>query len=152
MHLLRKFWALEPADRRLILQIVIVLPLTALGLHVFGFKRTQAGLCRWGRVPQAPPDDEASRVRRARQWMRYVKRNGPYRGNCLSRSLVLWWLLRRQGIETELRIGTRLDDGRFHAHAWVEKRGQALIGGGRARARLSPFEQNFTRHIGPSTE
>ena len=82
MHLLRKFCALEPADRRLLLQIITVLPLTALGLRVFGFRRTQAWLSCWAGDTQAPPEegDEANRVRRARHWIRYVKRHGPLTG------------------------------------------------------------------------
>ncbi len=43
--------------------------------------------------------------------------------NCLERSLTLWWLLRREGIEGELHIGARKNESRFEAHAWVEVRG-----------------------------
>jgi hypothetical protein len=45
---------------------------------------------------------------------------------CLHRSLTLWWLLRRQGVASELRIGVRKEQGRFEAHAWVERAGVAL--------------------------
>ena len=40
--------------------------------------------------------------------------------SCLRRSLVLWFLLRRQGIESQLRIGVKREEGQFAAHAWVE--------------------------------
>jgi hypothetical protein len=43
--------------------------------------------------------------------------------NCLTRSLYLWWLLRRRGIDSQLRIGVRLTDGALDAHAWVEHAG-----------------------------
>ena len=42
---------------------------------------------------------------------------------CLTRSLALQALLRRQGIEADLRIGVRREDGLLHAHAWVEHAG-----------------------------
>ena len=45
---------------------------------------------------------------------------------CLEESLALWWLLGRQGIATELRIGVRKHDEKFEAHAWVERAGAAL--------------------------
>jgi hypothetical protein len=44
----------------------------------------------------------------------------------LIESLVLWWLLRRQGFDGDLRIGVRKHAGQLQAHAWVEHRGQAL--------------------------
>lgn len=40
--------------------------------------------------------------------------------NCLTRSLYLVWRLRREGIDCQLRIGVRLNDGVLDGHAWVE--------------------------------
>lgn len=45
---------------------------------------------------------------------------------CLEESLALWWLLGRQGIAAELRIGVRKQGEKFEAHAWVEREGTAL--------------------------
>jgi hypothetical protein len=50
---------------------------------------------------------------------------GTLQPNCLPRSLTKWWLLRRQGIPCDLRIGVRSGAGedprdRMQAHAWVE--------------------------------
>jgi Transglutaminase-like superfamily len=45
---------------------------------------------------------------------------------CLERSLCLWWLLARQGIATQFRIGVRKDGEKFAAHAWVERDGVAI--------------------------
>jgi hypothetical protein len=39
---------------------------------------------------------------------------------CLSQSLLLWWLLRRQGISSQLRIGVLKHQRQLQAHAWVE--------------------------------
>ena len=46
--------------------------------------------------------------------------------SCLEESLALWWLLGRQGIASELRIGVRKHDEKFEAHAWVERKGVAV--------------------------
>ena len=45
---------------------------------------------------------------------------------CLTRSLLLRWLLRRYGTTSDLCIGVRLEQGEFAAHAWVEKDGIPL--------------------------
>jgi hypothetical protein len=58
--------------------------------------------------------------------VRVAASRGPYRGNCLQQSLTLWWLLRRQNIESQIRFGARKDGGEFKAHAWVEVDGYAL--------------------------
>jgi len=41
----------------------------------------------------------------------------------LPQALVSRALLHRQGIPTEIRIGTRYKDGQFEAHAWIEANG-----------------------------
>jgi hypothetical protein len=53
-------------------------------------------------------------------------RHGFVHPTCLAKSLTLWWLLERQGIESHLRIGTRKKNENFEAHAWVERDGVAL--------------------------
>lgn len=45
---------------------------------------------------------------------------------CLPRSLALQTLLRRHGIEADLRIGVRREDGELRAHAWIEQAGSPL--------------------------
>ena len=40
--------------------------------------------------------------------------------------MLLWWLLRRGGIEGELHIGARKNGSRLEAHAWVELEGEIL--------------------------
>lgn len=45
---------------------------------------------------------------------------------CLPRSLALQALLRRHGIEADLRIGVRREGGELQAHAWVEQAGSPV--------------------------
>jgi len=42
------------------------------------------------------------------------------RATCLTRSLVLQWVLARRGIGTELKVGVRMEVDGLHAHAWLE--------------------------------
>ena len=63
--------------------------------------------------------------------------------SCLEQSLVLWWLLHRQGIAAELRIGARKETNQFEAHAWVELEGVALNDGNIHR-HFVPLEDSVT--------
>jgi hypothetical protein len=54
-------------------------------------------------------------------------RRHPLRSSCLPRTIVLWSLLRRRGIDTNIRIGVRGDtEAKFQAHAWLEWNGEVL--------------------------
>ena len=55
-----------------------------------------------------------------------ASRHGPCTVTCLRRSLALGWLLRRRGLPAQLRVGVGKDDGRTHAHAWVELAGRVV--------------------------
>jgi hypothetical protein len=44
----------------------------------------------------------------------------------LVRSLTLWTILLRRGVETDLRVAFRKRDGRVEGHAWLERGGQVL--------------------------
>ena len=68
----------------------------------------------------------------------------PLHYTCLEESLGLWYLLRKQGIVSTLRIGVRKADGRFEAHAWVEYGGEALNQPEAAHTHYAAFEKEFS--------
>jgi len=68
-------------------------------------------------------------------------RHGVYSATCLPQSLTLWWLLRRQGIESDLRFGARKEAERMEAHAWVELDGVPLNDTLDVDQRFKPFER-----------
>ncbi|OQC17496.1 lasso peptide biosynthesis B2 protein [Candidatus Skiveiella danica] len=118
---LSRFRALSGPDRRTLLAAAAWMPIFWLGLRVFGLPRFQARLQRGkttANAAMALPDIQAlgELVNIA---ARYTL--GPR--TCLTRSLLLGWLLRRRGVESQLRIGVRLNQGRLDAHAWVECEG-----------------------------
>jgi hypothetical protein len=45
---------------------------------------------------------------------------------CLRQALLLHWLLRRRGLQPELRIGVRKQGEALDAHAWMELDGHPL--------------------------
>ena len=151
-HSVKRVLAWEASERRLLIQAVVMLPLTALGLRLFGFNRWYAGLARLtkGRfnsifVPNKKgvlgKSQKEIIIRRTLRFMRLAVRHGFYGGNCLSRSLTLWWLLRRQGIASDLRIGVRMKEEHFEAHAWVEVEGYPLNESEHVHQRYAAFEQ-----------
>lgn len=77
----------------------------------------------------SPSQDSAELGRRAALTAHMVSvadRNGLVHPSCLAKSLTLWWLLMRQGIAADLRIGIRRENEKMAAHAWVERNGAAL--------------------------
>jgi len=121
----------RPADERaLILRAMILLPITEIGLRVLGFRQCKEKIenllvsnPRSRASQSAIPFETAAKITRA---VRSVELHGLGTPNCLERSMVLWWLLRRAGIAGELHIGGRKSGPRFEAHAWVELEGKIL--------------------------
>lgn len=125
-----KLRGLSWSERIVLGQSLMLLPLTALALRCLGFKRWQATTAKLVGLKRARPVwTEAIRVRHARVLARMVAvaaNHGVYRASCLEQSLTLWWLLRRRGIDSQIRIGVRKEADRLEAHAWVEFAGVVL--------------------------
>lgn len=126
----QKFFALPGGDRGVVLQAFVLLPVISTSLRVIGFNRTESFLDRFTRFPRdmskQPVDMQSQQARRVARLVRAAVRNGVGKSNCLEESVVLSWMLRRQGIDAELRIGVRKQNGKFEAHAWVAFAGIAL--------------------------
>jgi hypothetical protein len=136
-------WRLSTPERWLLAKALALLPITAAALRVGGFRRTYAALARLApkQATRAAPGGPAL-IQEAWTIARIVDaaaRRGPCRAMCLSRSLALWWLLRRRGIEADLRIGVRKHDDRLEAHAWVELQGHVLNDGADVGEHFAPF-------------
>jgi hypothetical protein len=124
-----RYRRLDPKARQLFKQAAVLLPRTALSLRAFGFKKTRDALQK--KLPLLlPPRSEnekvAETVQRTCRMVRAGAHYGLLRPSCLVESLVLWHLLQRQGISSDLRIGVRKTSQKFEAHAWVEYSGAAL--------------------------
>ena len=66
---------------------------------------------------------------------------------CLSRSLLLAWLLQREGIAAQLRIGVRreAEGDALAAHAWIEVAGTPVDDEPDVAARFLPFAAPLAR-------
>ncbi len=144
--LLRKyhsFFYLDATCRLFLGQAFLLLPFVVICLKFYGLKRTQTTLAQLLPAPKVPLQNEELRpkiwkiTRMVELAAKYCK---PW-ANCLKRSLVLWSLLRHQGIESELRIGVKREAGKFEAHAWVEWEGIVLNDTQDVRERFAMFER-----------
>src|SRR5262249_8960455 len=112
-----------------------------------GFRATQARLQKSGSAIStvARTEEIATTVR----MVRAASRHGFVRASCLEESLTLWWLLAKQGISSNLRIGVRKEAHAFEAHAWVEGGGMALNEPEGRHVHYAAFEPESLR---PSSE
>jgi hypothetical protein len=145
---LKKAWQLSGAERWLLAQAFLALALVVLGLRCWGFRRLQARLNQ-GAAPALHSSPLKSDLDQARATARLVRAAAGYalwRPTCLPQSLVLWWLLRRQGIYADLRLGVIPKAGRLEAHAWVEFQGTVLNDRDDVYLRFAPFQGEIIRH------
>jgi len=120
----RSYWHLDALERWVAFKAAAALVATHVGLRLAGFRRWKGVLMRL--MPDLPeisaqtnsalPDSGRAIIRMEAAAARHLF----FRTSCLEQSLVLWWMLRRQGIHADLRIGANKQAGRFEAHAWVE--------------------------------
>lgn len=140
-----RFRELSAAEFLLLVQAPVALPLAALGLRRWGLKRVQAFLARRPSSREVAPDAAArqAEVDRLVWVVKVAAMYGPWRANCLQRSVVLWWFLRRRGHAGELRIGVRRDreTGALDFHAWMERDGVVLNDDPEVRSRYAVFDR-----------
>jgi Transglutaminase-like superfamily len=115
-----QFRALSAAQQRVLLAAWLWLPLVWLGLRVMGLPRLQAWLQRRPLAPEPAKALALPHIQALGDAVNIAARHTPFPVTCLTRSLLLGWLLRRRGVPSSLRIGVRLTQGAFAAHAWVE--------------------------------
>jgi hypothetical protein len=124
-HKVQQFWRLPTADRELLLRIAFLVPLIEMGLHIAGFKRVLTPLRKLAVARETAANPAVEVSRHARLALLFGQQL-PFTGKCLARSLALWYLLQRRGIQTEVRFGIQRRAGQFLAHAWIEYNAQPL--------------------------
>ncbi len=116
------------ADRNVLLQALLLLPITFIALRTLGFRRWQAILAKLvpsqGRAERLPSPLECAR--RVARMVQAASEHGLRQATCLERAQVLWWFLQRRGMPASLRIGVRKSGAEFEAHVWVDLDGMVL--------------------------
>ena len=121
----------------------MALPAVALALRLRGLADVQAALARWPRSRSEPAPRGAADAARRVAWCVYIAAvYGPWPANCLQRSVVTVWFLRRRQVLGDLRIGVRRgDDGLLDFHAWVEHDGHVVSDRPDVRDRYATFDR-----------
>lgn len=125
---LRQFSSLERDAQKLFLRAMVTLPVVALSLRWRGYRATQATLQKSisSGIPELDPELATKHLTLTAHMVNAADRHGLVHPSCLAKSMALWWLLGRQGISSELRVGIQKENEKFQAHAWVERDGMAL--------------------------
>ena len=115
---------LPRSDLRVLLCALVLVPLTSGMLEILGFRRVYAVLERLlrSRRPSMIRDAESHHLR-ARTMRHLVQRaaaHSPVTACCLPVSIVVWAMLRFEGLPAVLHLGVRSSNQGFKAHAWVE--------------------------------
>ena len=107
-------------ERGVALAAVVMIPLL---LALLPLPSVLAVCDRWPRTggSRATPNGLADRTRR---WL--ARGRGPWTSSCLTRSLVLYAMLRQHGHRPRLHVGVEGDARAFAAHAWVTLGGTPL--------------------------
>ncbi|WP_354694184.1 lasso peptide biosynthesis B2 protein [Elongatibacter sediminis] len=114
-------------DWLIFFQALWMLPWCALSLRYRSFQALYEQ-ARSG-MPTASPlteDQQLALAHRVSEGVDRAAARGPYRANCLKRSLVLCRLLHKRGIPCEVKLGADLAASGFSAHAWVECSGTII--------------------------
>ncbi len=129
-------------DRLVQIQAGLLIPIVEVWMRKRSFRSCQEGLIRIAVL--FPKFSSPPSVERAQSIAALVdtgnKRYSLYIADCLTRSLVLQFMLRRRNIPATLRLGVRTITGQFEAHAWVEYEGSALNELEDVRTVYAPFD------------
>jgi hypothetical protein len=105
-----------------------MIPVVVILIRVIGIQRTSRLIFKSNNHVENTSSDNLANARQVLRTLKIAVEQTFWKGNCLSRSIVLHGLLQRKGISSELRIGVR-NKPKFQAHAWVEHRGTPLNAG-----------------------
>jgi hypothetical protein len=136
-------WQMSWGDRWVAAQSFVLLPAIALSLSLVGLPTTQRYLAQLSPVVKTTTEVQMTKALGMAHSVNRAANHSPLWGNCLKRSLTLWFLLRRQGIESDLCIGVDLQDGQFQAHAWIEYSSHILNDQPTVHQQFKAFEKPF---------
>ena len=147
---LHRFSLLNSQERGMFLRAAVLLPMISLSLRIRGFRATQQSLQSFpffSKAVKHSPENvaDSERLRLVVRMVNAAVRHGWARPTCLEKSLALWWLLRRHGIASSVRIGARAAGGKLEAHAWVEREGAALNEPAGEHRHYAAFDAAFPR-------
>ena len=134
---LRKLLALSSQEAWLLAQAAVLLPAVRLALKFATVAQLQNLVDRALRTPRRLKTSPQATAR----MVRIAASRGLYQFKCLDQSLVLRWLLRRQGVDARIVFGARKEDQQMEIHAWVEVDGVTIGEDDDVNHRFLPLEE-----------
>lgn len=142
-----RFAVLSRAEQTIFLRALCLLPIMACAPAIFRWQKVQSWVerhdSRCNKNENANGTDPSVIERMVFSAARY----GIIRGNCLSRSLTLCYLLKCEGYNACLRLGGRRRGESFEAHAWVELEDRAFDAPDDLRKSFAPFPVNPSNEL-----
>jgi len=126
------------------LQLFVLNGVVILALRIAPFRRVIALATRLAdrlRTRRRIPHEQL--IDLLRTHTQHIKSRSIFPGKCLSRSIALYAVLRRYGIDAEIRIGARSVRNTITAHAWVEIDGRPVNAGPAVRTRYHTYDYAF---------
>ncbi|MBI2373435.1 MAG: lasso peptide biosynthesis B2 protein [Deltaproteobacteria bacterium] len=131
---------LDAESKRALAEAGALLPGIHMSLRTRGLDRTRADLRRL--VATRPRQEGTIDAHRVGLLLNELTFLGFGAFRCLARSLALWTVLRRRGLEAEIQLGVPKAQGStFVAHAWVTVGGRAIGERGDVEARHRVFDR-----------
>lgn len=105
--------------------VQVMIPITEVLIRLIGVQRTISLICKPQVLTAEIKDDDFKAAKLLLRALKTGVEQTYWKGNCLSRSIVLQKLLLKNSIKSDFYIGVRKKP-KFKAHAWVECNGQPL--------------------------
>ena len=111
-----------------------------ISLKTGSFKGTLKFLSKFeSKNPVTPQTHHIEQFRRMMSWTYYFS---PML-NCLAICTTYWWLLKRRGIDTDLKFGMAKINNKLIAHSWLEYKGKHLTYERNPLKQYIAFEQSI---------
>ena len=141
---LKKFQALSKTEKKTFIYAFFTLPIIRLRLRIWGAEKSLARLRRLPVTPRQGGCDTSIDPVRTSRLINRAARIVFRRESCLERSIMLWHVLRRKGIKSDIKIGVSTGRPGLQAHAWVEIDGKAINEIPHVKKKFAAFDSPFT--------
>jgi hypothetical protein len=130
MKRLNKFLLLPAVKRRCLISASLLLPAIKGCLILLRFQTLRGLLVMLTRLPLSFRKSKECSIEEVVWAVETASRLMPQASTCLTQALTAQVLLLRQGHPALVHIGTvKGEGGELRAHAWVESRGEVVVGG-----------------------
>lgn len=144
---IKTFFELPISDKLVLIKISLLVPLIEIGIKTIKFKKTFNILNLFVSKNTKPIKNELIEINRHVNLLYLFQRQFPFLGKCLSRSLGIWFLLAKKGINTQLKFGMKKENNELLAHSWLEYNGKMLDIENEKNKKYTPFSESILTEV-----